>query len=310
GNNWAGNALSDYDHTIKFEYKFNNSNEVKRYKANTSWHPTFEYYQVSLSLNGHYGVNELYKNIVKDEKWNGGPINSIFEFTDKQQRVLLKRIYDDIYTASTVNTYYVYDDYGNLSFVIPPKAADKNSLSQDDLDDLCYQYRYDKYNRLVEKKQPGKAWEFIVYDRHDRIVATGPVYAPFTNSNALGWNIIKYDAFGRVAFTGWSTQQPTTSLGRKNFQNNVNGTTNQYVTRINSTIDTIPIGYTNNGTYPASFKLLTVNYYDNYNYPGAITTPATVENQNVTSNLKGLTTGNWVRVLTTSSATLAEKTQI
>ena len=310
GNSWAGDPLSDNDHTIKFDYKFNSSNEVRLFKASTSWNATFEYYGISLSTTGNYAENELYKNIIKDENWTSGHRHTSEEFTDKQGRVVLKRTYDSNTNINTArhDTYYVYDNYGNLTYVIPPKAAG-GSVTQTVLDDLCYQYRYDKHNRLVEKKQPGKVWEFIVYDRQDRVVATGPVYSPFTDSG-LGWNVIKYDAFGRVAYTGWSTQQPATSAGRKSFQNVVDGTANQHVTRVNSTVDGISIGYNNNGTYPTAFKLLTVNYYDKYAYPGAITAPTTVEGQGVTTNLKGLATGSWVRVLTTSSATLAERTQV
>ena len=53
------------------------------------------------------------------------------------------------------------------------------------LESLCYQYRYDDYNRLVEKKLPGKDWEFIVYDKLDRVVATGPALSPFTDMQSV-----------------------------------------------------------------------------------------------------------------------------
>ncbi|WP_454046719.1 hypothetical protein [Chryseobacterium sp. Marseille-Q8038] len=46
--------------------------------------------------------------------------------------------------------YYVYMYYNQLAFVIPPKTAlesDPNTV----LNDLCYQYKYDRRNRLVEK---------------------------------------------------------------------------------------------------------------------------------------------------------------
>src|SRR5690606_25567208 len=68
-----------------------------------------------------------------------------------------------------------------------------------------------------------------------------------------------------------------------------------------------PIGYSNNSTYPADLKLLTVNYYDNYTYPGAPSSiPATVEGEQVTLLRKGLPTGSWVRVLTKTTETYNE----
>ncbi len=48
------------------------------------------------------------------------------------------------------DTYYVYDQFGNLTYMIPPLV--NNTASQ--LDGLCYQYKYDHRNRLLEKKLP------------------------------------------------------------------------------------------------------------------------------------------------------------
>ncbi|MEM9686072.1 MAG: DUF6443 domain-containing protein [Bacteroidota bacterium] len=65
-----------------------------------------------------------------------------------------------------------YDDYGNLSFVIPPKVDTSDGVSSEELSELCYQYVYDHRNRLVEKKLPGKGWESIVYNKGNRPVFT------------------------------------------------------------------------------------------------------------------------------------------
>jgi len=96
----------------------------------------------------------------------------------------------------------VYDQYGNLTYVIPPKAD--ATIDASVLNGFCYQYKYDSRNRLVEKKLPGKQWEFIVYDKLDRPVATGPAMSPFKNDSAVGWIIIKYDVFGRPIYSGWN----------------------------------------------------------------------------------------------------------
>jgi len=75
-----------------------------------------------------------------------------------------------------------------------PRAS--NVITQNILFDLCYQYIYDYRNRLIAKKLPGKQWEYIVYDKLDRVVATGPVNSPFSNvNNPFGWLITKYDVF-------------------------------------------------------------------------------------------------------------------
>src|SRR5690606_15391785 len=73
-------------------------------------------------------------------------------------------------------------------------------------------------------------------------------------------------------------------------------------TASNTTIDGIAVRYTNT-SFPTAFKLLTVNYYDDYSYPNAPTTFPTIETQTVNTAVKGQPTGTWTRVLTTASST-------
>src|SRR5690606_28588846 len=171
GNSWS----MTNNHTIKYEYLTNKANEVKLFKASTSATPnSYGVYTTELvnsSGTTYYGAGQLYKTIVKDENWTSGKDNTVEEFKDKEGRIILKRTYN---ASLPHDTYYVYDNYGNLTFVIPPKAVNLGSITEQVLNNLCYQYKYDIRNRLVEKKLPGKAWEFIVYDKLDRVVATGP----------------------------------------------------------------------------------------------------------------------------------------
>ena len=73
------------------------------------------------------------------------------EFKNKEGQIVLKRTYD---AGNKRDTYYVYDLYGNLTYVIPPKAD--GVINADILNDLCYQYKYDNKNRLAEKKTSRK----------------------------------------------------------------------------------------------------------------------------------------------------------
>jgi len=68
----------------------------------------------------------------------------------------LKRTYGvsvvaGIETETAHDTYYVYDQFGNLTYVIPPLVNTALPITQTILDNLCYQYKYDYRNRLVEK---------------------------------------------------------------------------------------------------------------------------------------------------------------
>ncbi|MCK0115037.1 hypothetical protein MWU32_03455, partial [Gelidibacter sp. F63206] len=271
-------------------------------------------YTPSLSLVpgalGYYGQGELYKTVTRDENWTNGKAHTAEEFTDKQGRVVLKRTYGDSKVGSVIvpnaphDTYYVYDDYGNLTYVLPPKMEASTSpwaTVNAQLDELGYQYTYDHRNRLVEKKIPGKDREYIVYNKLDQ-----PILTQDANLRAQDkWLFTKYDAFGRVAYTG----EMTRGIGRAALQDDADLRNPQFVTK--RTSDTTMVGatiYYNNESYPVNFitEILTINYYDNYTFDGFVAMPATHDGQNILNHdnspgtqkwTKGLATGSKVRVL-------------
>ena len=316
GNIWKGNENNDNDRTIKFDYKTNNTNEVKRFTVTTTLNGNGVFDPI-LTPAGTYNANELYVTITKDENWTQGNLHTTREYKDKQGRVVLKRTYgisttrDLVGTGPTIvhDTYYVYDDYGNLTFVFTP-LMDKNNITQAAIDGLGYQYKYDHRNRLVEKKLPGKQWEYIVYDKLDRPVASGPAHSPFTDFTNEGWLITKYDGLDRPIITGWMEETVAfSSTTRRHLQVAIDNQTNfnEQKTTSNTTIGSIAVRYTNTVT-PTSFYVLTVNYFDDYNFPNAPSSiPSTVEGQNVYYNNtnqkpKGLPTATWERVGPYSSA--------
>ncbi len=315
GTDWSMGA----GHEIKLDYQSNLANEVKRYVATATWNTTSLLYDIALVDNGYYEESQLYKTITFDENTNTNPTEtngSTVEFKDKEGKVILKRTYE---SGAKHETYYVYDLFGNLTYVFPPLVNTSNAVTQTILDGLCYQYKYDARNRLVEKKIPGKQWEFMVYDKLDRVIATGPAFSPFTDAvapNNIGWLITKYDAFNRSVYTGWKQSTTVTAAGRVVLQNQQNAltTTLNETKATSTTIDAVAVGYTN-VVAPTAFKLLIVNYYDDYNYPDAPTTFGTVLTQpvyynNTTQKPKGMPTGSWVRVLETSALANAEKSYI
>ena len=301
GNDWKLGS----GHEIKIDYQTNTATEVKYHNVTTTWMVSKGLYDVNIAQTTNYDANQLYKTITKDENWTAGNNNTTEEFKNKEGQVVLKRTYN---ATIAHDTYYVYDMYGNLSYVIPPKA--EGAIDTVTLNNLCYQYKYDYRNRLVEKKIPGKQWEFIVYDKLDRPVATGPAFSPFANAtaNTIGWLITKYDAFNRPVYTGWQ-QATINETERKNIQNdqNILTTTLNETKQTSGTINGITAYYSND-VAPTAFKLLTVNYYDNYTFPNAPTLPTTLPNSTypIAQNVKGLSTGSWVRVLTTDTATTGE----
>ncbi|AOW20774.1 hypothetical protein LPB138_08830 [Urechidicola croceus] len=430
GEDWA---LSS-DHTIKFDYSLNIDNEVKFYKVefenDNTEKPTLVY-------DGFYLENQLYKNIVKDENWtiNDGLNHTTEEFKDKLGRVILKRTYNN---DEPHDTQYVYDQYGNLTYVISPLAADipvtevttpgvsypvndpqiytydhlidegegpfwngelttnivstgvntyeytidfdmnitfatlktgnvytlpngqdlpdttlfyilnkdiahneyafkilngnlhieltgtpfsvgvidktntfvlegqeettQNVADQNTLDDLCYQYKYDHRNRLVEKKIPGKGWEHIVYNKLDQ-----PILTQDSEQRAINkWLFTKYDAFGRVVYTGEHSYNPTgneTNSGRIELQEDANNHSTLFESRTTSGTSTsgTSLYYTNNAfPNPTTQNILTINYYDDYGHINARTNQMALGSP-ITNNVKGLSVGSEERVLGTNT---------
>ncbi|GAA4776899.1 MULTISPECIES: DUF6443 domain-containing protein [Flavobacterium] len=274
GNDWAmGNG-----HEIKFDYQTNTDTEVKRFNVTTTWSASKALYEIAISNSENYQANQLYKTITKDENWTSGNNNTTQEFKDKEGRAVLKRTFN-INTKGVeekYDTYYVYDQYGNLTYVIPPLADD--DISENNLNGLCYQYKYDYRNRLAAKKLPGKQWEYIVYDKLDRPVATGPAFAPL-GTGAVGMMITQYDAFGRVTQTGWKAMSVDEN-SRGTWQNNINTGSNPFTL---STTD-----------------ILTKKFYDNYSFSGlSVGSP-------YATNVKGLQTGSWVKVLDPTNPNASE----
>jgi len=316
GEQWRISANQNVDdHAVEVDYKLNGYQELSFYKSVSQWDSQFKVNNINITLPGPYTYYRLHKKITKNENHSpaSGTNNTTEEFHNKKGQLVLRRAYNG---GVTHDTYYVYDQYDNLTHVIPPIAA--GTLTQAILDMYCYQYKYDNLNRLVEKKLPGKDWEFMVYDRLDRLVATGPVLSPFGTSE-LGWAVTKYDVFNRPVITGWisSTNNATTKAGRTSLQTTITAANpiNETKKVTNSTVNNIIFSYTNSAwPYGNSYHILTVNYYDDYSFRNAPTSFSVsdidVHYNNSTNKPKGLLTGSWIRLLTTSTSLAAEENYI
>jgi RHS repeat-associated protein len=127
--------------------------------------------QVEPASASYYPAGELYKNTTSDE--NG---NKSIQYTDKTGKVILKK--SQIGVSSYASTYYLYDDFDNLRYVIQPEGAeeladDYSLINQDSFQQkwvFCYQYDWRK--RMIAKRVPGSDWVYMIYDDQDRLVMT------------------------------------------------------------------------------------------------------------------------------------------
>ncbi|SHI47971.1 DUF6443 domain-containing protein [Aquimarina spongiae] len=297
GKDWKANPNSDADHTIKFDWQTNTANEVFYFWVNFHMDNT----EVPILVkDGYYGANELLVTTTKDENWQPNQQHpndhTVKEYKDKLGRVILKRTYNNNVAH---DTYYVHDDFGNLTYVIPPKVtlSATDGVSATELSELCYQYIYDYRNRMVEKKIPGKDREYVIYNKLDQPVMT----QDGLQRPKKEWLFTKYDAFGRVAYTGLHEHSFVTT--RAGLQQNAFNNSNlvQYETKQSSasSIAGTTIYYSDNA-YPDTKLIYTINYYDNYTFDHNVSNPGTVMGQTVNTNVEGLATGTKVRVLGTN----------
>jgi RHS repeat-associated protein len=257
-------------HTIRQFYEINSAHEVSRWDISGS----------GATINGFYASGTLFKTKTLDE--NG---NEAIVYKDRQGKLILKKDQDG--SGSYASTYYVYDDFDNLRFVIPAKVTvssfDENST---EFKSLIFAYRYDERNRVVNKQVPGKGWESIVYNKLDQIVATQDAVQAVTNR----YTFTKYDALGRVIMTG----EITDSRSPESLQNDLKTQSHFSETRNNSLTE----GYTSN-SFPTSWnKLYTVNYYDDYSFPG---NPYSSSATGVSNRTHSLLTASKVRNLETGA---------
>jgi YD repeat-containing protein len=102
--------------------------------------------------------------------------------------------------TENVDTYYAFDDYGRLAWVISPQGSaqlrDAMTLTEGDnvANHYCYIYRYDGRSRQISRKIPGKGVEYLVYDKLGRLVMQQDAVQRPDNK----WTYWRYDDLNRV----------------------------------------------------------------------------------------------------------------
>jgi hypothetical protein len=230
--------------TIKKSHRFTNVSDlsVRKWASNGT-------------SSGTYATGELYKVTVENE--DGKTYSSYVNEAGEQ--VLSE-------SADGSLTYYIYDDFGRINYIVPPlaveKMTDNSTFDVGQQSELVYQFTYDPHSRLVERKVPGKAAEFIVYDHWDR---------PLLTQNALmrkenKWYFVKYDQEHRPIMSGVYTN--TTDTTRESIQALINtldfnNSDQYYEVRSNATT----LGYTTDQSFPSqNIEVRSLNYYDHYDF--------------------------------------------
>ena len=218
GVNWAGTQGNLPAHNVQNEALVNvSADNVQMWSIAAA--------QGSIpTSSGAYAAGTLHKSITIDEQ-----MHQVITYTDLYGEVVLKKVQNSATPdggsgsdhPGWLCTYSVYDDYGNLRFVIPPAAVTQIygtwTISQTLADELCYRFEYDALNRMVIRKNPGtptgstgEVW--MVYDVRNRLVMVqdGNLRAGLPSQPGQAqWLCYVYDALDRPTITGVITSSNT-----------------------------------------------------------------------------------------------------
>jgi RHS repeat-associated protein len=274
--------ISGSGHTLRPGYGSNASGEVPLWTTSGS----------GAGTNGSYAAGKLYKAISRDENWTSGKIGTTEEFKDLEGRVVMKRVWET--ESVSLSTHYVYDIYGNLAYVVPPAvpATSFSEASDANFSNYIYAYHYDGRRRLVEKKVPGKGWEFMVYNKLDQLVLSQDAVQRGNNQ----WSYSKYDALGRVIITGLYTN----AAGRAVVQTTVDASTVLWEQRYNAGGS----GYTNVSFPTVPDYYHSINYYDDYDFYNNTFGQPNGTTEVSSARTRGLPTGTLITTLGTGTMLL------
>lgn len=216
---------------------------------------------------GLYPAGELMVNETTDEDGN-----TSHTYTNREGQEVLKVGYQDSNTP--VKTYYVYDKYGNLRFIIPPNAVALITSNAWTLDgshndirgNWLTEMKYDPYNRVVEKKIPEAGWVYTVYDRLGRVALTQDANMRVGEKN--DWFFTKYDIRGRAVLTGVYAEVDPARQSRTGMQTHLDVETDYWETHTATTNFIWQHGYTNQ-VFPTSQEhtlVWSVTWYDDYDF--------------------------------------------
>ena len=172
------------------EWWSNNKTNGTEYSANTDADKV-KHYEAPIGVNSltraedtdytYYPAGTLRKEINHDADGK-----TVTTFTNLFGEKVLER-------TAAGDTYYVYNDLGQLRYVLTPKYQSDQNKGR-----CAYEYRYDARGRVVKKILPGCEYIQYWYDKADRLL-----YMQDATLRSKGkYRFMLYDALGRLCVQG------------------------------------------------------------------------------------------------------------
>ena len=161
-----------------------------------------------LSVNGTYPYGVLTSTTTTDEDGH-----SVTVYTNMHENTILER------RGTNIDTYYVYDRYGRLCYVLPPMCQ---QCSTWEMSKYWYQYVYDDRGRCIEKQLPGCDAVRYWYDGANRIQSEQDGHLRLQSL----YRNYSYDGTGRLTLQtisstrGEATESNAVAVEIKNYYDN------------------------------------------------------------------------------------------
>ena len=161
--------------------------------------------QSTLRKTGNYTTGSLFVT-----KTTGEENEEVYEFCDKSGHTVLIR---KVESGTNYDTYYVWNEFGQLVYILPPLAADQLtavttwSPSNDIIRKYGWYYEYDGLQQLQGAQTPGCEMAYMVYDKGGRVVLKQDGVQRSSNE----WSYCVYDNIGRPAEEGICTSSQSVS---------------------------------------------------------------------------------------------------
>ena len=171
----------------------------------------------TVDSNGNLCVNDTYPyGLLMSTTTTDEDERSMTVYTDFHGNSILERRGTG---TDATDTYYVYDDYGRLRYVLPPMCQ---HCSTSEMSKYWYKYTYDDRGRCTEKQLPGCGVVKYWYDNANRLLSEQDKHL---RSQSLYRNY-SYDRTGRLTLQTISSTQGdaymsnTVTTEKKNFYDN------------------------------------------------------------------------------------------
>jgi RHS repeat-associated protein len=161
------------NHTVKFDYRANTfADGIKIISYDYATKKIIVGKKPFSTVDLNYGSGELIVSKVTDE--NG---RNAYEYKDKEGKSICKDV-------EGTKTYYIYDDFSRLVYVLQPMAVDKlltnlpsnpsvpveiDVRNETDYKNFLFTYEYDARGRMTSKQVPGSAVVTMTYNNRDEL---------------------------------------------------------------------------------------------------------------------------------------------